>query len=99
MQFTLDVTDRSSRRSRLARQRLEDILAAVDTAFIDVVDVRDDPDTAERARIVATPTVVRDLPLPPMRIVGDLADGDLVRAAFGLGAVRVANREMVRGSS
>lgn len=41
---------------------------------IRVVDVLQDPDAAERQRIIATPTVVRRLPLPSRRIVGDLSD-------------------------
>lgn len=45
---------------------------------IRVVDVLNDPDAAERQRIVATPTVVRRLPLPSRRVVGDMSDSAAV---------------------
>lgn len=41
---------------------------------IDVVDVLEHPGAAEQEGIVATPTLVRQLPSPQLRIVGDLRD-------------------------
>jgi circadian clock protein KaiB len=38
-----------------------------------IVDVLDNPDAAEAANIVATPTLIRRAPLPVRRIVGDLS--------------------------
>lgn len=43
---------------------------------IKVVDVIDSPAEAEEQRILATPTLVRDLPPPRRRVVGDLIDVD-----------------------
>lgn len=51
---------------------------------VDVVDVLHDPHRAEEARILATPTVVRESPLPRRRITGDLSDLQRVCAALGL---------------
>lgn len=51
---------------------------------IRVVDVLQDPDAAERQRIVATPTVVRRLPLPSRRLVGDMSDTDAVELHLDL---------------
>lgn len=39
-----------------------------------IVDVLERPHLAERHRILATPTVIRELPLPRRRIIGDLSD-------------------------
>lgn len=41
---------------------------------IEVVDIRDNPGLAERERIIATPTLLRDTPLPKRKIIGDLTD-------------------------
>lgn len=41
---------------------------------LDVVDVRTEPALVARDQIVAAPTLVRRLPGPPRRIVGDLGD-------------------------
>lgn len=45
---------------------------------IRVIDVLRDPDAAERQRILATPTVLRRLPLPTRRMTGDFVDTALV---------------------
>ena len=51
---------------------------------VDVVDLREQPDVAERERILATPLLVRLAPEPVRRIVGDLSDLDRVRWSLGL---------------
>ena len=55
----------------------------VDGAYeIEVIDVKKDPQHAEDAKIIATPTLVRVLPEPARRIIGDLSDAE--RVATGL---------------
>lgn len=39
-----------------------------------IIDVLERPQLAEYAKVLATPTVIRDRPLPPRRIIGDLSD-------------------------
>lgn len=39
-------------------------------ARLEVVAVADDPELATRLRVIATPLLVRDLPLPQRRVVG-----------------------------
>ena len=39
-----------------------------------VVDVLEDPESAETARVLTTPTLVREQPTPTRRITGDLSD-------------------------
>ena len=41
---------------------------------LEVVDVLSDTARADREKILATPTLMRVLPLPVMRVVGDLSD-------------------------
>lgn len=51
---------------------------------IAVIDVLTDPESAESARILTTPTLVKDSPLPARRVTGDLSDHDQVVVALGL---------------
>ena len=43
-----------------------------------VIDVLDHPQLAEKEKILATPTLVKELPPPLRRIIGDLADKEKV---------------------
>jgi len=52
-----------------------------DLVEVEVIDVQDNTLLAEQSKVVATPTLVRLLPLPSMRIVGDLSD-QAVLASF-----------------
>ncbi len=45
---------------------------------IEVINVIDHPQLAENEKIVATPTLIRELPHPMQRIIGDLSDRDRV---------------------
>ena len=51
---------------------------------VEIVDVLEDPAAAEEDKILATPTLVRKLPEPVRKIIGDLSD---------LTRERVAGRE------
>ncbi len=54
-----------------------------------VIDVLKDPHLAEQDKIIATPTLVKDLPPPLRKIIGDLSDRDKVLLGLDLvGAVR-----------
>jgi circadian clock protein KaiB len=41
--------------------------------YLSVVDVHDDPGAAFRSEVVASPTLVRNRPLPMRKVVGDLS--------------------------
>ncbi len=43
-----------------------------------VIDVLEKPEQAEEERILATPTLIKELPPPIRRIIGDLSDKDKV---------------------
>jgi circadian clock protein KaiB len=49
-----------------------------------IVDVVKDPEAAEHARILATPTLVKQAPSPSRRMIGDLDDAALVLSALAL---------------
>jgi circadian clock protein KaiB len=49
-----------------------------------VIDVLERPQLAEDEKILATPTVVKELPLPIRRIIGDLSDSEKVLLGLDL---------------
>ena len=51
---------------------------------LEVIDVLAQPGRAEAERILATPTVIRLVPLPRRRVIGDLADHRLAALALDL---------------
>jgi circadian clock protein KaiB len=55
---------------------------------LSVVDVHDDPAAVLSSRLLATPTLVRNRPLPLRRVVGDLSDTDKVLRALDLPLAR-----------
>ena len=70
-----------SRRALANLQRIcEEELA--DRYRLEVVDVLEDPGAGERERIVATPTLIKELPPPVRRLIGDLSDREQVLAGL-----------------
>ncbi|MHC5538441.1 circadian clock protein KaiB [Singulisphaera rosea] len=51
---------------------------------LDVIDVLERPQLAEDEKILATPTVVKELPQPIRRIIGDLSDSERVLLGLDL---------------
>jgi circadian clock protein KaiB len=43
-----------------------------------IIDVIESPEAAEEARILATPTLIKHLPPPLRRVIGDLSDKEKV---------------------
>lgn len=56
--------------------------------FIEVVDLLKQPQLARGDQIVATPTLVKKLPTPVKRIIGDLSDTERVLVGLNLRPVR-----------
>ena len=50
-----------------------------------IVDIAEEPGMAMDDRVLAVPTLIKHLPLPVRRLVGDLADRDRVRSGLDLG--------------
>jgi len=51
---------------------------------LSVVDVYEDPTAVLRDGVLATPTLVRNRPLPMRKVVGDLSETDRVLVALGI---------------
>ena len=49
-----------------------------------VIDVLDDPQLAEDEKIIATPTLVKELPPPLRRLIGDFSDMEKVLLGLDL---------------
>lgn len=45
---------------------------------IEIIDVAKHPEIAEAEKILITPTLVRELPLPQERIIGDLSNTEVL---------------------
>lgn len=45
---------------------------------LEIIDVLEQPQAAEDARILATPTLIKQLPPPLRRVIGDLSDKEKV---------------------
>lgn len=83
--FRLFVAGRSTRSlqaianlRRIGEERLQGRYELV------VVDVLTDPESAESARVLTTPTVVKEAPGPVRRATGDLSDPERVVFALDL---------------
>ena len=73
-------------RARAAVEQLEALCRACcgEAWEVEVVDVERQPDLADQARIVATPTLDRLAPEPRTRVIGDLSSQERLAAALGL---------------
>ena len=60
---------------------------------LEVIDVHQQPALVERDQIVAVPTLVRRLPGPPRRIVGDLSDSAWIRLGLDLGPAELSDAQ------
>jgi circadian clock protein KaiB len=49
---------------------------------LEVIDIHQHPEHASAEKIVAAPTLLRKLPLPVCRVVGDMSDKERVLAAL-----------------
>lgn len=51
---------------------------------VEVTDVLEDPAAAKREKVLATPTVIKELPLPVRRVIGDLSQWEQVLVGLDL---------------
>jgi circadian clock protein KaiB len=77
--LTLFVTG-TSPRTRVATDNLKRICEEELEGLykLEIVDVLEHPQRAEDERILATPTLIKQLPPPLRRVIGDLSDKDKV---------------------
>ena len=72
---------------RLCKQELEDRYELV------VIDVLENPQMAEVEKIIATPTLIKDLPPPIRRVIGDLSNTEKVIVGLDLISGHASARE------
>ncbi len=71
--------------SRRAEQNLARLKTLIDAQWqVEIIDVLTDPEQAERAGILATPTLSLDHPERPRRIIGDISDPKKVLEFLGI---------------
>ena len=88
-----------TRRSRQAEDELWRMLTEeiAGEHELEVIDVLDEPEKAEADHILATPTVIRQLPPPVRRIIGELSDHQKVLISLDLDPDGPADMEDCRG--
>jgi circadian clock protein KaiB len=59
---------------------------------VEVIDVTQHPGMAERDKILATPTLVRQTPGPVRKIIGDLSDRERVLVSLDLQPITIGQR-------
>lgn len=81
----LYVSGRSSRSERAIANLQKIVESELPNQYeLVVVDVLENPQLAEDGRILATPTLVKELPSPPRRVIGDLSDRQQVLRGLDL---------------
>ena len=82
--FVTGTTPRSARAIQNIRAICEDQLQG--RYDLEVIDIYQHPEFAQREQIIVTPTLVKKLPLPFRKVIGDLSDQE--RVLVGLDIVR-----------
>jgi circadian clock protein KaiB len=80
--FVTGSTPRSMRAIENMRQICEENLKG--RYSLEVVDIYDHPEATQELQIVASPTLVKVLPEPLRRIIGDLSDKERVLAGLNI---------------
>jgi circadian clock protein KaiB len=80
--FVMGQSPRSQRAVANLRRLCDEKLG--DAYRLEVIDVLERPQAAEDARVLSTPTLVKELPLPARRMTGDLSDPEKVMAGLDL---------------
>jgi circadian clock protein KaiB len=77
--FRLYVTGSSPRSLRAIQNLREMCDAHLEGRYqLEVVDIYQQPEEAQSNEIVVTPTLIKSLPAPPRRVIGDLSHADRV---------------------
>jgi circadian clock protein KaiB len=82
--FVTGSTPRSARSIFNIRNFCEDRL--VGRYKLEVVDIYQQPELARQEQIIAVPTLIKELPAPLRKLVGDLSDQERVLAGLDLKA-------------
>ena len=76
----------SNSASEVALKNLKEIISQESTTVfqLEVIDVSKHPQLAEKDKILAVPTLIKQLPPPLRKIIGDLSDKEKVLLGFDL---------------
>jgi len=88
--FVTGSTPRSARAIRNIRNICEDYLQGF--YDLEVIDIYQHPEHAGAEQIIVTPTLVKRLPLPACKLIGDLSDTDRVLAGLDIGRRAISAR-------
>ena len=80
--FVTGSSQRSVRAVEAIQHMCKELLG--DCVQLEVVDVLARPEEADREKILATPTLIRQIPAPARRLVGDLGEPGRVIQLLGL---------------
>ncbi|MCC7564827.1 MAG: circadian clock KaiB family protein [Methanomicrobiaceae archaeon] len=72
-----------------SQRAIENVKAICETHLsgrydLEVIDVYQQPERAGEAQVVAAPTLIKQLPLPLQRLIGDMSDKDRVLVGLGI---------------
>ena len=92
----LFITGRQSPRSLLTLTNLHRICEEeLGTGCkLTIIDVLEQPQLAEKGKILVTPTLIKEFPLPVRRIIGDLSDKEQV-----LRGLELPHHESIEGAN
>jgi circadian clock protein KaiB len=86
--YITGTTERSSQAIANIRSLCEEFLKG--HYDLEVIDIYQQPIEAGKQQIIAAPTLVKQLPIPPKRLIGNLADRDKVLVGLNLKAENIA---------
>lgn len=52
--------------------------------LIEIIDILENPDLAIQSKVIASPTLIKELPLPQKRLIGHCNDNDKIMTALSL---------------
>ncbi len=52
--------------------------------MLEIIYINENPESAESAKVMCTPTLIKELPPPQRRIIGDFTDKEKVLTGLGL---------------
>lgn len=86
--FVAGINPKSKRAIENLRELCEEYLK--DRYELEIIDIYQQPIFAKEGKIIAAPTLIKELPLPIRRFVGDLSDKD--KLLLGLDLVKTSKK-------
>jgi circadian clock protein KaiB len=80
--YVTGMTPRSQKAIESIKEISEEHLAG--RYDLEVIDIYQQPERAQEAQVVATPTLIKQLPLPLRKLIGDMSDKDRVLVGLGV---------------